>query len=75
MGKGVHYLRQINNNIRILEKLYPSIVKGYKSKIFKKPTLEYEYMENLSLIQKLFFNIKVKKDVEIQEVNLKRWQN
>ena len=33
-----------------------------------KPTLEYEYIDNLTVVQKVFFNLKVKKDLEIQNV-------
>ena len=62
LGKGIHY-------IRILQKLYPEILKKSKKKIFSKPTLEYEYIQNLTLVQKVFFEIKEKKDVEIQKVN------
>ena len=62
LGKGIHY-------IRILQKMYPGVLKKSKKKIFSKPTLEYEYIENLTLVQKVFFKIKLKKDVEIQKVD------
>ena len=48
--------------------MYPNILKKSKKKIFKKPTLEYEYIQNLTLVQKVFFTIKERKDVEIQKV-------
>jgi hypothetical protein len=69
LGKGVHY-------IKILKKMYPKIFKKSKKKIFTKPNLEYEYIENLTLVQKVFFEIKVKKDLDIQKVeDLIRWRN
>lgn len=49
--------------------MYPNALKGSKKKIFSKPTLEYEYIQNLTLVQKVFFTIKLRKDLEIQKVN------
>ena len=46
----------------------PDIMKGSKKNVFPKPTLEYEYIQNLTVVQKLFFTINEKKDVEIQQV-------
>ena len=43
-------------------------MKNLKKKSFSKPTLEYEYIQNLTLVQKLFFMIKERKDVDIQKV-------
>ena len=43
-------------------------MKGSKKNVFPKPTLEYEYIQNLTVVQKLFFTINEKKDVEIQQV-------
>ena len=48
--------------------MYPNILKKSKKKIFSKPTLEYEYIQNLTLVQEVFFTIKEKKDLEIQKV-------
>ena len=45
-------------------------MKAYKKQIFTKPTLEYEYIQNLTLVQKVFFILKEKKDVNIQKVDL-----
>lgn len=43
-------------------------MKRNKKNYFPKPTLEYEYIQNLTLVQKIFFVCKVRKDVEIQKV-------
>ena len=56
------------NLIRIIQKYFPNILKGSKKKIIGKPTQDYEYIQNLNLVQKVFFKLKIRKDIEVQKV-------
>lgn len=54
--------------MRIIQKYFPNILKGSKKKIIGKPTQDYEYIQNLNLVQKVFFKLKIRKDIEVQKV-------